>query len=120
MLVVEDDLGVAQRGMASRALRRHRYFDGAIDLLGRRDGSMAGRMSALASRPLGIGLGCPLGEGGGLTLPGPLGLLQLGLEPFHLGAKLLDLAGLTPGQIDKFLVCGRFGIHDESFTRQAA
>lgn len=64
---------------------------------------MAGRMPGLASQPLGIGRGRPLGEGGGLTLPGPLGLLQLGLEPFHLDAKLLDLAGLTPGRIEKFL-----------------
>ena len=86
VLVVEDDRGLAQRGPAPRALRRHRHFDGAIGLLGRRSGPMAGRMPGLTSRPLGIGLGRPLGERGGLPLARPLGLLQLGLEPLHLGA----------------------------------
>ena len=55
---------------------------------------MAGRMPGLAPRSFGVGFGRPLGEGGGLPLPRPAGLLQLGLESFHLGTKLVDLAGL--------------------------
>ena len=118
VLVVDGDRGLAERRVALRAVRRQRDLDGAIDLLRRRCGSMAGRMPGLAPRPLGVGLGRALGEGGGLPLARPPGLLQLGLEPFHLGAELVDLTGLTPGQVDEFLVGGRLAIHDGSFTRR--
>ena len=117
VLVMDGDRGLVQRGVALRALRRQRDLDGAIDLLRRRGGSMAGRVPGLASRSLGVGLGRPLGEGGGLPLARPPGLLQLGLEPFHLGAQLVDLAGLTPGQIEEFVVGGWLAIHDGGFTR---
>jgi hypothetical protein len=66
---------------------------------------------------IGICLSRALGEGGGLLLARPPGLPQLGLELFHLGAKLIELTDLKPVQIDKFLAGGRLGIHDESFTR---
>ena len=85
-MVMDRDRNLAQRGVALRALRRQRDLDVAIDLLGRRYGPMAGRMPGLASWPLGVGLGRPLGKGGGLPFARPPGLLQLGLEPFHLGA----------------------------------
>ena len=119
VLVVDGDRGVVQRGVTLRALRRQRDLDGAIDLLRRRGRSMAGRMPGLAPRPLGVGLGRPLGEGGGLPLARPAGLLQLGLEPFHLGAQLVDLAGLTPGQVEEFVVGGGLAsmtgvLHDQT------
>jgi hypothetical protein len=71
VLIVDGDRGVVERGVALRALRRQRDLDGAIDLLRRRCGSMAGRVPGLAARSLGIGFGCPLGEGSGLTLARP-------------------------------------------------
>ena len=71
VLVVDGDRGLAQRGMALRALRRQRDLDGAIDLLRRRGGPVAGRVPGLAPRSLGVGLGRPLGEGGGLPLARP-------------------------------------------------
>jgi hypothetical protein len=51
-------------------------------------------MSRFAARSLGVSLGRSLGEGGGLALTRPAGLLQLGLEPLDLGAQFLDQAGL--------------------------
>lgn len=71
VLVVEDDGGLAQRGMAPRALRRQRDLDGTIDLLRRRCGPMTGQVSGLAPRLLGIGLGGPFGKWGGLPLARP-------------------------------------------------
>lgn len=85
ILVMDRDRGFRQRGAALRALRRQRDLDGAIDLLRRRGGPMAGRMPSLAPRPFRMGLGRPLGEGGRLSLAHPPRLLQFGLEPFHLG-----------------------------------
>ena len=52
-----------------------------------------------------------------MPLARSFGLLQLDLEPFHLGAKLFDLTGLEPSQFDEFLVSGRFAFHDGFFTR---
>ena len=54
---------------------------------------MAGRMPGLATQSLGGGLGRPRGEGGGLPLASPPGLLKFGLEPFHLGAQLVNSDG---------------------------
>src|SRR5213080_3262043 len=103
---MDRDRGLAEWRVALRTVRRQRDLDRAIDLIRRRYGSMAGRMPGLASRSLGAGLGRPLGEGGGLTLARPPGLLQLGLEPSHLGAQLLDLPGLPPDQVEKVIVGG--------------
>src|SRR4051812_253119 len=114
---MDGDRGVVQRGVALRALLRQRNLDGAIDLLRRRGRSMAGRMPGLAPRSFGVSFGRPLGEGSGLSLPRPSGLLQLGLQSFHLAAQLINLTGLAPGQIKEFLVSGRLAIHDGGFTR---
>jgi hypothetical protein len=94
---MERNRGLAQWRMALRAVRWSLNRHGAIDLLRRRDGSVAGRVTGLASGPL-----------------------RVGLEPFRLGAEYLDLTGLEPSQLDKFLVSGWLAIHDKSFTRAAA
>ena len=121
VLVVDGHRGLIERGVALGAVLRQRDLDGAIDLLGRRCGSMAGRVPGLASRSLGVGLGRPLGEGGGLPLARPPGLLQLGLEPLHLGAQLVDLPGLPPGQVEEFVVGGwPSAIHNGGFTGSRA
>jgi hypothetical protein len=120
VLVMDGDRGVVQRGAAFRAGGRQRDLDRAIDLLRRWGGSMAGRVPRLAARPLGLGLGRTFGEGGGLALPRPPGLLQLRLESLHLGAQLVDLAGLPPGQVEEFVVGGCLVIHDVGFTRSRA
>ena len=80
-------------------------------------GLMAGRVPRLAPRSFGMGLGLPFGEGGGLSLARPPGLLQLGLQPFHLGTQLVDLAGLPPGQVEEFVVGGWLAIHGGCFTQ---
>src|SRR5512132_4226028 len=94
VLVVDGDRGLVQRGVALRTGRRERDLDGAVNLLRRRCGSMARGMSRFAARSLGVRLGRSLGEGGGLALTRPAGLLQLGLEPLDLGAQFLDQASL--------------------------
>ena len=106
VLVMDGDRGVIQRGVALRASGRQRDLDGAIDLFRWWSGPVTGRMTRRASRPLGVGLGRPLGEGCGLAFPRPPGLLQLGLEAVHLGAQLVDLPGL-PGQVEEFVIGGR-------------
>jgi len=117
VLVMDADRGFVERGVALRALRRKRDLDGAIDLLRRRCGPMAGRVSRLTPRSCGVGRGRPPGEGGGLPLPRPPGVLQFRLEPFHLDAQFIELPGLTPGQVEEFVVGGCLAIHDGSFTR---
>ena len=117
VLVVDGDRGVVERRVTLGALGRQRDLDGAIHLFGRRPRPMAGRVPELAPRSLGLGLGRPLGEGCGLALTGPLGLLQFGLEPLHLGAEFLDQSGLPPILIEEFVVGGGRGVHDEVFTR---
>jgi len=106
VLVVDGNRGVVERRAALRAVGRERDLDGAVDLLRRRRGAVAWGMSRFAAGSLGVRLGRPLGEGSGLALARPAGLFQLGLESFHLGAQLVNLAGLTPGQIEAFIVGG--------------
>ena len=69
VLVVDGDRGVVQRGVALRAVGRQRDLDGAIDLLRRWGGSMAGRVPGLAPGRLGWGLGGPLEKGAACRLP---------------------------------------------------
>jgi hypothetical protein len=38
-------------------------------------------------------------------------------EPFHLGAQLIGLTGLPPGQVEEIVAVGWLAIHDEGFTR---
>jgi hypothetical protein len=54
VLIMNRDRGLAQMRATLRAARRERNVDGAIDLLVRRCGPMAGRMPGLASRSLGL------------------------------------------------------------------
>ena len=117
VLVVDRRRCPLQGGVALGAVLRQWDLDGAIDLLGRRWGSVAGRVPGLASRSPGGGLGRPLGEGSGLSLARPPGLLQLGLETLHLGAQLVDPAGLPPCQVEQFLVGGGRGAHNGVLTR---
>ena len=120
ILVVDGDRGLVQRGVAPRTIRRERDLDGAIDLLGCRSGSMAGGMSRLAARSLGVGLGRPLGEGRGLPLARSSGLLQLGLESLDLGTEFVDQASLPPILIEEFVIGGGRAIHRRGFTRPRA
>ncbi len=85
---------------------------------------MGRRMTGLAPRSLGSDLGRLLREGGGLTLAGPAGLLQFGLEAVGLGLQpsvlrlqLPDEAGLLSGQCAQFVIGRRGSAHGRSFTR---
>jgi hypothetical protein len=104
ILVVDGDRCLIERGVTLRAVRRQRDLDGALDLLRWRDRSMTRRMPRFAPRALGRRGGWPLGEGSGLSLARSSGLLQFGLEPFHLGAEVINLTGLPSGQIEEFLI----------------
>ena len=115
ILVVNGDRDVIERGVILGASRRERDLDGAVDLLGRWGRPMAGDMPGLAVRPLGLIPERPLGEGGSLTLPGPPGLLQLVLEPLHLGAEFLDQAGLSLVLIEELIVSEGRNVHNGFF-----
>ena len=104
--------------MTCRAPRRQRDVDCAVDPLRWWYGSVTRRVSGLSPRSLGVSLGRPFGEGGSLPLAGAPGLLEFLLEVLDLGAERFDDPGLSPGQVDQFLVSWWRAVHGRCFTRQ--
>jgi hypothetical protein len=106
--------------VALGAVRREQNFDRAIDLLRRWGDTMAGRMSRLAPRWLGVSFGRPFGKGSGLSFARPPGLLQLLLEALDFGAEFLNEAGLPPVLVEEFLVGVDRASHGRGFTQLRA
>jgi len=65
---------------------------------------MSGCMPVMSPGSFRVGPWRPLGEGDSLSFPRPPGLLQVDLEPFHLGSQFVDLPGLTPDKLEEIIV----------------
>ena len=102
-------VGLDQAPRAVRAGVGQTGFVDLVDLVGRGWRPMA-VLAMLVARfapgALGVGLGRPFAEGGGLTLGGAAGLLKFRAEARHLGGQRLDLPVLLLHEQHQFLITG--------------